>query len=142
VSAKALGISGSEGTGTLQIELSRMPASATSLTLTPLSAERRAGSSRVTDFVLPGVQEVHEGAVVLHPISDRIVRPGSDEAVFFRNRVGYERRLLHLEIFKGLEADVVLLVLGEKKNLQDRAQAIYVQGSRAKHVLYLYERKH
>jgi hypothetical protein len=88
VPAKALGISGREGTGTLQIDLSRMPAGATRLNLTPLSAERRAGSPAVTDFLVPGDKEFHEGAVVLQPISHRIVRPGSGEVVFFRSRVG------------------------------------------------------
>lgn len=45
-----------------------------------------------------------------------------------------------IEIFKGLEADVVLLVLGPNLSLQEQAKALYVQGSRAKHLLYVYRR--
>lgn len=45
-----------------------------------------------------------------------------------------------IEIFKGLEADVVLLVLGSHLSAQEKAKAIYIQGSRAKHLLYVYDR--
>src|SRR5262249_12370785 len=45
-----------------------------------------------------------------------------------------------IEIFKGLEADIVLLVLGDRYAPEELANAIYVQGSRAKHVLYVYRR--
>lgn len=45
-----------------------------------------------------------------------------------------------IEIFKGLEADVVLLVLGPNLSAQEQAKALYVQGSRAKHLLYIYRR--
>ena len=46
-----------------------------------------------------------------------------------------------IEIFKGLEADVVLLVQGKKRSSEEEAKALYVQGSRAKHLLYVYRRK-
>ena len=45
-----------------------------------------------------------------------------------------------ISIFKGLEAEVVLLVLGPGLSDEAMARAIYVQGSRAKHVLYIYRR--
>jgi hypothetical protein len=46
-----------------------------------------------------------------------------------------------IEIFKGLEADVVLLVLGKYLSSKELAKSIYVQGSRAKHLLYVYRRE-
>jgi hypothetical protein len=46
-----------------------------------------------------------------------------------------------ISIFKGLEADVVLLILGPELSDEAVAKAIYVQGSRAKHVLFIYRRK-
>ena len=46
-----------------------------------------------------------------------------------------------IEIFKGLEADVVLLVLGNTISSEAQAKALYVQGSRARHLLYVYRRK-
>jgi len=45
-----------------------------------------------------------------------------------------------IDIFKGLEADVVLVSLGSKLTAGDLPNALYVQGSRAKHVLYIYRR--
>jgi len=45
-----------------------------------------------------------------------------------------------IEIFKGLEADVVFVLLGEHLKPKEIPNAIYVQGSRAKHALYLYRR--
>lgn len=45
-----------------------------------------------------------------------------------------------IEIFKGLEADVVLLVLGNNLSSEEQAKALYIQGSRAKHLLYVYRR--
>ena len=45
-----------------------------------------------------------------------------------------------IEIFKGLEADVVLLVMGNTLSSEERSKAQYVQGSRAKHLLYVYQR--
>lgn len=45
-----------------------------------------------------------------------------------------------IDIFKGLEADVVLLSLGPNFRAEDLPNALYVQGSRAKHVLYIYRR--
>jgi len=44
-----------------------------------------------------------------------------------------------IEIFKGLEADVVLLVSGRNLSPEDQAKALYVEGSRAKHLLYVYK---
>jgi hypothetical protein len=46
-----------------------------------------------------------------------------------------------IDIFKGLEADVVLVVLGPNIKPEEISNALYVQGSRAKHVLYIYERE-
>jgi len=46
-----------------------------------------------------------------------------------------------IEIFKGLEADVVLLVLGKDLSSEELAKSIYVQGSRAKHLLHVYQRE-
>lgn len=43
-----------------------------------------------------------------------------------------------IEIFKGLEADVVLLVLGKGLSSRELSKSIYVRGSRAKHLLYVY----
>lgn len=43
-----------------------------------------------------------------------------------------------IDIFKGLEADVVLLLLGGKLSDEEIKRALYVQGSRAKHLLYVY----
>lgn len=45
-----------------------------------------------------------------------------------------------IEIFKGLEADVVFLILGKSLSSEEQAKAIYIQGSRAKHLLYIYRR--
>jgi hypothetical protein len=45
-----------------------------------------------------------------------------------------------IEIFKGLEADVVLIVLGDRFQADELPNAIYMQGSRAKHLLYIYRR--
>lgn len=45
-----------------------------------------------------------------------------------------------IEIFKGLEADVVLLVLGDKAPPKEFSKTLYVQGSRARHLLYIYQR--
>ena len=58
---------------------------------------------------------------------------------------GYEPNARHLhystiDIFKGLEADVILLCLGEIASA-DVPQALYVRGSRAKHLLHIYRRK-
>lgn len=44
-----------------------------------------------------------------------------------------------IDIFKGLETDVVLLCLGEIASV-DFSRALYVRGSRAKHLLYVYSR--
>lgn len=46
-----------------------------------------------------------------------------------------------IEIFKGLEADVILLVLKSNLTVEEQANALYVQGSRAKHLLYVYHRE-
>lgn len=46
-----------------------------------------------------------------------------------------------IEIFKGLEADVVLLVLGNGLPSDRLANSLYVQGSRAKHLLHVYRRQ-
>lgn len=45
-----------------------------------------------------------------------------------------------IDIFKGLEADVVLLALGGNIREADIPRALYVQGSRAKHLLHVYSR--
>lgn len=47
----------------------------------------------------------------------------------------------NIEIFKGLEADIVFVLLGDQINDAELANTLYVQGSRAKHALYLYRRK-
>jgi hypothetical protein len=57
---------------------------------------------------------------------------------------GYEPNARHLyystiDIFKGLEADVVLLCLGDMASA-DVPCALYVRGSRAKHLLHIYRR--
>ena len=44
-----------------------------------------------------------------------------------------------IDIFKGLEADVVFVLLGDSEG-SEVANKLYVQGSRAKHVLYVYRR--
>jgi superfamily I DNA and RNA helicase len=46
-----------------------------------------------------------------------------------------------IEIFKGLEADIVFVLLGDRVPAADIPNALYVQGSRAKHALYVYRRK-
>ncbi len=45
-----------------------------------------------------------------------------------------------IDIFKGLEADVVFLLLGDGFETSEIPKALYVQGSRAKHLLYVYRR--
>lgn len=45
-----------------------------------------------------------------------------------------------IEIFKGLEADIVFLILGNSISSAEQAKAIYVRGSRARHLLYIYRR--
>ena len=52
------------------------------------------------------------------------------------NKISYAT----IEIFKGLEADVVFLILDNSLSLEEQAKAIYIQGSRAKHLLYIYRR--
>jgi hypothetical protein len=59
--------------------------------------------------------------------------------------VEYEPTANHLyystiDIFKGLEADVVLVSLGGISET-DLPRAVYVRGSRAKHLLYIYRRE-
>ena len=46
-----------------------------------------------------------------------------------------------IDIFKGLESDVVLLLLDHAMCLDEIPKALYVQGSRARHVLYIYQRQ-
>lgn len=58
---------------------------------------------------------------------------------------GYDPNARHLyystiDIFKGLEADVVLLCLGEIAS-GDLPRALYVRGSRAKHLLHIFRRE-
>lgn len=43
-----------------------------------------------------------------------------------------------IDIFKGMESDVVLLSLGDKLSAEQMQSALYVQGSRARHLLYVY----
>jgi hypothetical protein len=45
-----------------------------------------------------------------------------------------------INIFKGLEADVVFVILDRQLADDDLAKALYVRASRAKHLLYIYER--
>jgi len=45
-----------------------------------------------------------------------------------------------IEIFKGLESDVVMLLLGNDLEDSEIPNIFYVQGSRAKHALYIYRR--
>jgi superfamily I DNA and RNA helicase len=45
-----------------------------------------------------------------------------------------------IQIFKGLEADVVFVLFGDRFQQNELPNAIYVQGSRAKHLLYMYRR--
>jgi len=45
-----------------------------------------------------------------------------------------------IDHFKGLEADIVFLLLGPGFPLEAVPKAIYVRGSRAKHLLYVYRR--
>lgn len=45
-----------------------------------------------------------------------------------------------IDIFKGLEADVVFVLLGERIGEKEIPNALYVQGSRAKHALFIYRR--
>jgi len=46
-----------------------------------------------------------------------------------------------IEIFKGLEADIVFVLLDDHIKAADFPNALYVRGSRAKHALYVYRRK-
>ena len=46
-----------------------------------------------------------------------------------------------IEIFKGLEADIVFVLLDDHTKAADFPNALYVRGSRAKHALYVYRRK-
>lgn len=43
-----------------------------------------------------------------------------------------------IDIFKGLEADVVFVVLGATVKSDEIPKTLYVQGSRARHLLYIY----
>jgi hypothetical protein len=45
-----------------------------------------------------------------------------------------------IQIFKGLEADVVFVLFGDRFQQNELPNAIYVQGSRARHLLYVYRR--
>jgi len=45
-----------------------------------------------------------------------------------------------IDIFKGLEADVVFVILGDAVAPADVPNRLYIEGSRAKHVLYVYKR--
>jgi hypothetical protein len=45
-----------------------------------------------------------------------------------------------IDIFKGLEADVSLVILGDTVSPVSLPNRLYVEGSRAKHVLYVYKR--
>ena len=46
-----------------------------------------------------------------------------------------------IEIFKGLETDVIFLLVEDNLSLEERAKVLYVQGSRAKHLLYVYRKE-
>ena len=45
-----------------------------------------------------------------------------------------------IEIFKGLEAAVVFVLLGDRFKDTELPKILYVEGSRAKHLLYVYRR--
>jgi superfamily I DNA/RNA helicase len=47
-----------------------------------------------------------------------------------------------ISIFKGLEADVALVVVTKHIDSKEIARNLYIQGSRARHVLYVYRRNH
>ena len=53
-----------------------------------------------------------------------------------------ERKIYYssIEIFKGLEADIIFIICGGKNAAIPDNKRLYVQGSRAKHVLYIYQR--
>ena len=109
------------------------------------------GLEQITNDVkyLTAKEKVDPGAIVI------LIRPSKDESVLrnvtkidrFSLRSTYERydsssRDVYystIKIFKGLEAGVVLLSLGNAP--QDSVpRLLYVEGSRAKHLLYIYRR--
>ena len=48
-------------------------------------------------------------------------------------------RYSNISVFKGLEADVVLIIDIDERSGEKLAQMFYVQGSRAKSLLYIYK---
>jgi hypothetical protein len=98
---------------------------------------------------LTGKEGIKPGSIVILIHSDKeesCLRATTEIAGFKLQSTytGYDPHARHLyystiDIFKGLEADVVLLCLGEIASA-DVPRALYVRGSRAKHLLHIYRR--
>jgi hypothetical protein len=97
------------------------------------------------------VEKVRPGSIVI-----LLNSPKADSSLAAtRSIAGYELRSTYdrygpdesciyystIDIFKGLEADVVMVLLGDAVASTDLSRTLYVEGSRAKHVLYIYARR-
>ena len=65
------------------------------------------------------------------------IRKVNDKGELSRGAVNYT----HIKYFKGLEADIVLIIDLDPDKLIYDAQVLYAQASRAKHQLYIFERR-
>jgi hypothetical protein len=136
------------------------PTKMTSFERSPLGTPivERAVSDETSEFAaivedikrLTGKEHVKPGAIVVlinSPKEESCLRGVNSIAGFSLQSTyaGYDpaaQRIFYstIDIFKGLEADVILLALGEKLAPGNVPEALYVQGSRAKHLLYVYKR--
>lgn len=99
---------------------------------------------------LTGEQRITPGSIVIlinSSKSDSCLRNvrsiNNLELVSTYKRYDAAARVLYystIDIFKGLEADVVFLIVGDRISALEMPKALYVQGSRAKHLLYVYRR--
>src|SRR5262249_34672048 len=102
--------------------------------------KRLTGTERVT----PGLIVILIGGPKEESFLRHQVRIGEYELRSTFTRYDPAARCIYystIEIFKGLESDVILLVLGNQMDSAEIPKALYIQGSRAKHLLYVYRRK-
>ena len=104
---------------------------------------------KITEDVkaLTSKEGIKPGSIVINAPKEESCLRGVTEIAGFKLQstyAGHDPNARHLyystiDIFKGLETDVVLLSLGEIASA-DLPRALYVRGSRAKHLLYVYSR--
>ena len=96
---EALGVRGIRGTGSLTIDVSRLPGGPTKVTLTPIGAKRSGGVSASVSFEAPSAGGAVPGAIRLRPASHRLTRPGPGDVVHAWFVVGRECRTTDATLF-------------------------------------------